>query len=347
MADKSHAEDTTFVVAEPDFVFFREDAEAWPGYLSQNEAETQTFQRFSEMAFLLEDIEERNQFLHELEEYMTSWKKDKNAPWPKADKSKRSRDDAGHKHWTEDRFYCCEYSNIAFSRPKKNPPSAFRPENISPHLLDLQALMTAASRRGRDGFLWCGWNVCQWASGDQKSKGDHKTSPRSGAQLSMMTTKCARELLPVWHAEPDSHMGRFFYEKLGLEWQERFGCAYVWPPIGGFFTHESKTCSTDPMTRRLKSHFDNSWCQAGTRKMNDDQVHRWICAFTDKGPVSCLGDAEVQLPEQLVELRWTTQCPPGTPEWGLGWRYYHEGKTPEDKPQTEESRYSLGGSREV
>ena len=52
MDDKSHAEDTTFVVAEPDFVFFREDAEAWPGYLSQNEAETQTFQRFSEMAFL-------------------------------------------------------------------------------------------------------------------------------------------------------------------------------------------------------------------------------------------------------------------------------------------------------
>ena len=29
----------------------------------------------------------------------------------------------------------------------------------------------------------------------------------------MMSTMCARELLPVWQAQPDSHMGKFFSEK--------------------------------------------------------------------------------------------------------------------------------------
>ena len=34
MAHESHAPDTTFVIAEPDFVFYREDGEAHLNYLS-------------------------------------------------------------------------------------------------------------------------------------------------------------------------------------------------------------------------------------------------------------------------------------------------------------------------
>ena len=60
----------------------------------------------------------------------------------------------------------------------------------------------------------------------------------------MMTTACARELMPVWLKEPNSHMGTFFAEKLGYEWQEHFKAVFVYPPIGGFFTHKSTTCST-------------------------------------------------------------------------------------------------------
>ena len=37
MAHQSHAADTTFIVAEPDFVFFREDANAHLRYLDGEE----------------------------------------------------------------------------------------------------------------------------------------------------------------------------------------------------------------------------------------------------------------------------------------------------------------------
>ena len=69
--------------------------------------------------------------------------------------------------------------------------------------------------------------------------------------------------------------------------------------------------------------------------MKDTDTHRWIAAFTEKGPPIWLTD-EVKLPEQLRRLRWLTQAPPNTPAWQTGWRYYHEGKSLEDKPQTED-----------
>ena len=171
------------------------------------------------------------------------------------------------------------------------------------------------------------------------------TSPLTGAQLSMMTTACARELLPLWHKEVDTHMGTFFSQKMGLLWQHRLGCAYVYPPIGGFFTHKSTTCSTDKLVVILQSHFDHKWCQAGTRKMNDFQQHRWICGFTSVGQAHWLSHQPVMLPEQLPSLRWTTQAPFGTPAYMCGWRYYHEGISPADKPQTEELKKTKASKR--
>ena len=233
MAHASHSADTTFIVAEPDFVFYREDGNSWTGYLSERDAEMATFSRFSELAARLQKGEHKKQFLRELDEYMKAVKLDQNAPWPKLGMSQRSSDDTWEPHWSEERLDAGDECLLAFSRPVRPPAGAFQPHNMSPHLLDLQALMTAASRLGRKGFLWCGWNVCQWSSGAKKPKGVRMQSPLTGAQLSMMTAKCARELLPVWHAEPDSHMGKLVAEKLGFAWQDTFGCAYVWPPIGG------------------------------------------------------------------------------------------------------------------
>ena len=82
----------------------------------------------------------------------------------------------------------------------------------------------------------------------------------------MITSACARKLLPLWRQERDTHMGTFFSQKLGLLWQEDLGAAYVYPPIGGFFTHKSTACSTERCECVLRDHFDHSWCQAGTRK---------------------------------------------------------------------------------
>ena len=131
-------------------------------------------------------------------------------------------------------------------------------------------------------------------------------------------------------------MGTLFSQKLGNLWQERFGAAYVYPPIGGFFGHKSTTCSTTRQERILQSHFEHSWCQAGTRKENADQTDRWICDFTQSGPAKWLHENAIGFPEQLENLRWMTQAPPGTWPHQLGWRYYHEGVSPANKPADED-----------
>lgn len=203
---------------------------------------------------------------------------------------------------------------------RRGKPSSAEPVEISDHLQDLQALFTRAARAGRGGFLWCGWNACQWT---QTCKKIRTTSPSTGAQLSMMTAKCARELLPLWHQVPNMHMGSFFKFRMGLEWQEKLGCSYVWPPIGGFFTHPSTTVGKSE-ARVLHSHFESKWAQEGTRALIPAHHHRWIVGFTEKGPAHWLEKVPVILPEDLPSCRWITCAPPGTPAWQCGWRSYHE-----------------------
>ena len=342
MAHQSHAPDTTFIVSEPDFVFYKEDGEEYLSYLSKEEAETQTLTRWEEMAEKLSP-EAAKDFRRELRVYLEAVKKDKNAPWPKERPLVESDDDeVATSRWTSELVDTGNGVVEAFSRPQKPAASGFRPKDISDHLHDLQALMTAAARMGRDGFLWLGWNACQWQSG-YKKKGVRTTCPASGAQLTMITSACARKLLPKWRQERDTHMGTFFSQKLGLLWQEFLGAAYVYPPIGGFFTHKSTTCSTEKCERVLRDHFDHSWSQAGTRKEAKWQQHRWICGFTERGSAKWLGRGAVKLPAMLEPLRWKTQAPPGTPASSCGWRYYHEGLPVSDQPQTQERRRARAG----
>ena len=130
-------------------------------------------------------------------------------------------------------------------------------------------------------------------------------------------------------------MGFFFGDKLGLAWQEFLGSSYCWPPVGGFWTHRSTTCSTTKKPRQLRHHFDHKWCQEGTRPLGSDQVHRRICAFTASGPANFISEA-VKLPQDLPSLRWITQPPPGTLDASCGTRYFHEGIPPRDKPPLED-----------
>jgi len=151
----------------------------------------------------------------------------------------------------------------------------------------------------------------------------------------MMTTECARKLLPMWQRERDTHMGAFFGSMLGLEWQHYLGSSYVWPPVGGFWTHTSTTCSTPSNPRTLRHHFDHAWSQEGTRVRKADQQHRHIMSFTRSGPAEFLGEA-VQLPASLPSLTWRTQPPPGTRDVACGIRYYHQGISPMNKPPDED-----------
>ena len=79
----------------------------------------------------------------------------------------------------------------------------------------------------------------------------------------MMTTECARKLLPRLLKELDSHMGAFLANCLGLQWQHSLGSFYVWP-AGGLWSHIGTTCS-EPSNVGLLHSFDRSWAQEGTR----------------------------------------------------------------------------------
>ena len=77
-------------------------------------------------------------------------------------------------------------------------------------------------------------------------------------------------------------MGNFFRNKLGYEWQNIYKTGYLWPPVGGFFTHESETASTAKTPVILADHFDHRWAQEGTRKLLPKQEHRWVCDSGDR-----------------------------------------------------------------
>ena len=53
-------------------------------------------------------------------------------------------------------------------------------------------------------------------------------------------------------------MGGFFASHLGMEWQDYLGSFYVWPPVGGFWSHISTTCSTPDAPKVLENHFGHS-----------------------------------------------------------------------------------------
>lgn len=102
MAHQSHAPDTTFIVSEPDFVFYKEDGDAYLSYLSKEEAETQTLTRWEEMAEKLSP-EAAKDFRRELRAYLEAVKKDKNAPWPKERPQPLSdEDELAKRRWTSE-----------------------------------------------------------------------------------------------------------------------------------------------------------------------------------------------------------------------------------------------------
>ena len=63
-----------------------------------------------------------------------------------------------------------------------------------------------------------------WRTGSQNAR---KQRPARGANLSMMTSDCARNLSPLWLKEPNSHMSAFFARFLGLKRQSLLGNFFV------------------------------------------------------------------------------------------------------------------------
>ena len=186
MAHESHTEDTTFIVAESDFVFNQSDATTHLQWMAEEEERACHFLRYSEIADAIPEGDARQEFLRQLAEYEAAISQDKNAPWP-ADSEEGPGATEEASQWNAAKLDYYRRVSYAFFRPGK--PSSKEPMEISDHLQDLQALFTRAARAKRGGFLWCGWNACQWTATCSKIR---TTSPSTGAQLSMMTAKCAR-----------------------------------------------------------------------------------------------------------------------------------------------------------
>jgi hypothetical protein len=150
----------------------------------------------------------------------------------------------------------------------------------------------------------------------------HDIAKHRSATINDDLQMCSRVAASVAPSPKHAH-GLVFKFRMGMEWQERLGCSYVWPPIGGFFTHPSTTVRKSE-ERVLQSHFDSEWAQEGTRKLIAAHHHRCILGFTESGTGQWLETVPVILPEDLPSCRWITCAPPGTPAWQCGWRSYHE-----------------------
>ena len=294
-------------------------AAAW---LCQQENMITKFARMQEVADRLSH-QNREKFNIELENYLKAIQCDRNTPWPEMEHGSSLWDSAPKADvWEVETQEMHDWVTAAFTRPGKPKTEAFCPENLSEHLVDLIAIMTKASRVGRGGFCWTGWNAFHW----EGSGSGRKQSPSTGAHAVMVTAKCMRKLLPKWLKEPNGHMGAFFCTKVA-EWQEELGACYVLPPIGGFFDHPSTTLGGRNIGKILESHWGTTWTQEGTRKESDRQSDRMLCKFTTRGHADKIQGSEVRLPQELEELMWLTRAPKGTAPSQCGERSYHRGET--------------------
>ena len=118
MAHSSHAEDTTFIVAEQDFCFRQEDAMVHQMYLSNQEDDACMFIRYDEIADAIDDPVQKEQFLAELAAYKIAAEVDKNAPWPYLPKVEGAATSSSDKQpWQRSIFAMDGRCNVAFSKP--------------------------------------------------------------------------------------------------------------------------------------------------------------------------------------------------------------------------------------
>jgi len=326
MSGGTCAEDTLWIVLEPDFCVFEVDAKARMELIMERLGDEKS-NTYEDFAAKIENESARVRFLSAL----TEWRRERKekgdyTAWP-------------HVPLTTSKAASSTGTTAkGVPPPPKLPPPSLpkrkkaeelqtRPYGCARALLDLVLYFNASAKAGRGGLLWTGWNAEQWGEG----KKCRQMSPSSGAQCVMLTTKAARFLCSHKEEIPDMHMGNFLSKLCGLKWQEELGAAYLVPPVGSYVAH---TSTTTPGTY-LQDHFSAKWSQEGTSITKETDSKRWICAFTEKGPPKYLHQEGIDTNLSITRdsLVWLTQALPGMDksvdgmeEWFSQWRLAGDGK---------------------
>ena len=326
-ADSRFAADTAFIVLEPDFIFYHQQEEQRQAWIDEAHEASAKLIQHDEIGGHFLSAYDQKRFKAALAEYRNEVLDDGGAVWG-------AKADGSPSEWT----LCGTFSRSPEAEPsaagdgsawdtqvyqKRRKPRRREFDNASTsmELRDILAYLCCASRCGKGGLNWMGWSASHHTDNAKR-----KASPSTGAHLVVVTSGCMRLLLPKWQNHKDEQMGNML-NHIGREWSAEIGGAsYVQKPIGGFMTHISTTSDKKIPDKKLHNHFKAPWAQEGTRKLNDDQQHRWVCGFTSKGHPQYLEHGAVELPLRSEELLWRTEPPPGMAEVFTGVQSWHKGQ---------------------
>jgi len=304
MASNVHADDTLFIIVEPDFCIYEVDAAARLElvYKRLDVGRPEAYEDFGDE---IADPAKKAAFLQTLQEWRTTGQAVGSSllPWPPA----RVRTAASSSTTAQEQLSEELPPVPVLDRPPKMT-------EVNTHfgkhssLEDLVLYANAAHRCQRGNLIWVGWNASQWSAGTTKTRG---TSPTSGAQCVMLSNVGAKFLDEKAKAGliPDMHMGNFLSKYCGLQWQWELGACYIQPPIGSFVPHESTTTPG----AFLQTHFKSKWAQEGTRPEKENHQLRYICGFSQKGVAHWMHTWGIDLRDDAIRQHyiWKTEAMPG------------------------------------
>ena len=197
--------------------------------------------------------------------------------------------------------------NRWYKRTRKAKADEFV-ESLSPHIVDLVKVMTAAHREGHGDIVWLAYEAARRGDDNRYHRDDR---PNFGSQLIGISRAGALSLQEEWYRMRLGHfdlsLKHVLVNKEGVRTSIRSCFAY--PSVGHYMTKESGVM-LNPVDR--VAAWDEKWVQEGTRKETRDDVHRGLYLFAT--PLrDCTLLRAVPLPEEGDEdLQWLTLWVPGS-----------------------------------
>lgn len=149
------------------------------------------------------------------------------------------------------------------------PPSCRSPDWKSTFANDLAILCTAAARVKVGDFVWLGYQPDNYWGNPLKSSGG--PNPKCGTQAVAVTKKGAELMLQEFQGpgKQPKDIDVWF-----LAWCSKLAASggnvsFVWPPVGGFWAHETECCPDQENVRQNFWH--TRWACQGTRPSHDPQ----------------------------------------------------------------------------